>query len=216
MTLRYLLIDHDDTLMDTFDLRAQITALAVETVFGQTIDGAAFLRDSHGHSLQQTGAAFASDAAGVQRFVDTYRAEYYSRNTVGLRVYDGMEATIRTLAERGIPIAVVTSKLGRGARAELEATGLGQWLPVVVGAEDVRQPKPSAEPLLKALAQIGGEPGTTIMVGDTPADVGGARNAGTQCAAALWGTRAPEPLIDAGPDHLLHAPADLLALFDAD
>ena len=44
MAYRCLLIDHDDTMLSTFDLRAKITAVAIAEVFGEEVDGAAYSR----------------------------------------------------------------------------------------------------------------------------------------------------------------------------
>jgi phosphoglycolate phosphatase-like HAD superfamily hydrolase len=51
-----------------------------------------------------------------------------------------------------------------------------------------------------------------IFVGDSPADIWAARNAGVTSVAALWGTIDSELLLDAMPDHTAATPGELLAL----
>jgi pyrophosphatase PpaX len=207
-----LLIDHDDTMLSTFGLRAEVTAAAVKTVFGEDIDGTQFLSQSNGRSLQEMGATFSSDPALVDQFVKTYRAHYYEVNTTGFTIFDGIPELLSAVVNAGLALGVVTSKLGSGARAELEAAKLVQYAGTVVGAEDVTHPKPSPEPLQLALERLGKEPRSAMMVGDTSADILGAKAAGVVGVAALWGTQDREALLAAGPDHIAEHPRDVLVL----
>ena len=85
-----LLIDHDDTLVSTFELRAKVVAGAITKVFGQTVDGEAYMRSTHGKSLALMGQDFSDDPARVQAFIDTYRESYYRENKLGgVNVSDG-------------------------------------------------------------------------------------------------------------------------------
>ena len=208
-----LLIDHDDTLMSTFELRAAMTALAVEEVFGEVIDGVAFLVQSQGAQLEEMARAFTAEEALVDKYVSTYRDHYYAKNTEGLHVFDGVQATLEALVARGVPIGVVTSKLGSGAQAEHKAAGLDHLFPVVIGAEHVTKSKPDAEPLLRALARLDHPTHGTLMVGDTTADILAAQAAGVVSVAALWGAQDKQGLLAAAPDKIAETPHELLALF---
>jgi len=49
---------------------------------------------------------------------------------------------------------------------------------VVITHEDTEKHKPHAEPLEKALAQLGGNKEKAVMIGDSDKDLGAAKNAG--------------------------------------
>jgi phosphoglycolate phosphatase-like HAD superfamily hydrolase len=59
---------------------------------------------------------------------------------------------------------------------------------------------------------LGAAPEDTLVVGDTAADILGARAAGVASAAALWGTRDPGALLALDADYALREPEELIAL----
>ena len=213
MQLRCVLFDHDDTLLPTFDLRARVLREAALEVLGKELDAVAFLTASHGRNLEQmSGDLTDGDDALAARVVTAYRARYYAANRHGLMPYPGIRALLGALRVAGIRVGVVTSKLGSGAREELANTDLARHIEHLTGSEDVRAHKPAPEPLRRAMTALGVSPGETLMVGDTAADILGARAAGTASAAALWGARDREGLLALAPDHALEQPQGVLAL----
>jgi HAD superfamily hydrolase (TIGR01549 family) len=152
------------------------------------------------------------DAEQAAALVAAYRRRYYEENQRGLNPYPGIPGVLATLRERGIRVGVVTSKLGTGSRDELTRTGLMDFMQHLTGAEDVRETKPAAEPLQRAMKALAVRPQETLMVGDTSADILGARAAGTRSGAALWGTRDRQGLLVLEPDHILESPSDIIDL----
>jgi HAD superfamily hydrolase (TIGR01509 family) len=213
MAFSCILLDHDDTLLPTFALRAAVLADAARAVLGRELDAAAFLAASHGRTLEQMSDELTGgDGELAARVVTAYRERYYVANQQPLTPYPGVSDTLAALRERGCRLGVVTSKLGRGAREELERTALLGYMGVLVGADDVRETKPAAEPLHRAMRALGAAPEDTLMVGDTAADILGARAAGVASAAALWGTRDPGALLALDADYALREPEELIAL----
>jgi pyrophosphatase PpaX len=84
---------------------------------------------------------------------------------------------------------------------------------VVVAAEDVTNPKPHPEPVLRALKILGAEPADAIYVGDSVHDMESGRQAGVRTAAALWGPFGRAQLERTEPTHWLEQPAELLGLW---
>jgi pyrophosphatase PpaX len=213
MKLDCVLFDHDDTLLPTFALRARVLQQAAREVLDTDFDAQAFLAAAHGRNLEQmSGDLSAGDDALAAKLVRVYRALYYEANLQGQEPYAGISTLLRQLRERGIRVGVVTSKLATGARNELSKTGLDAYIEHLTGAEDVQRHKPAAEPLLRATTALQVDPARTLMVGDTAADMLGARAAGTFSGAALWGAHDTHALRALDPDHLLECPADVLRL----
>lgn len=213
MALNTVLFDHDDTLLPTFEIRARVLSEAGREILGQILDGAAVLGASNGRNLEQMSDDITGgDGVLAARLVAAYRERYYVANQQGLEPYPGICELLQELRRRGLRVAVVTSKLGTGAREELERTGLAPFIEHVVGAEDVTQHKPAPQPFLTMLEILGESPATAMMVGDTSADVLGARAAGVVSVAALWGARDRRALLDLEPDHAVHTPGEILGL----
>jgi pyrophosphatase PpaX len=85
----------------------------------------------------------------------------------------------------------------------------------VVGADDTDLHKPDPAPVYEALDRllIDASP-AVVFVGDSPADVWAARNAGVRSVGALWGTIDAELLLDALPDHTAKTPGEVLSVFE--
>ena len=147
-----------------------------------------------------------------QRFAAVYRDRYYTLQR-NISPFDGVQPTLEALLEFELPMAVVTSKVAWGATEELSRAGLLHYFQAVVGFDDTDLHKPDPEPIFTALERICiDEPEDVLFVGDSPADICAARNAGCQSVAALWGTLDAELLLDAKPDHAVRSPVEILAL----
>ena len=81
---------------------------------------------------------------------------------------------------------------------------------LIIGADDVVNPKPHPEPVQEALRRLG-EPATgAVYVGDSVHDMESGRAAGVKTAAVLWGPFSRHDLERTMPDYWLEKPADLL------
>jgi phosphoglycolate phosphatase len=69
----------------------------------------------------------------------------------------------------------------------MEHFGLMHHFEVLIGREDVQNPKPHAEPILKALEKLKTENREIWMVGDTKLDLIAAKNANINSIALLSG-----------------------------
>ena len=209
-----LLIDHDDTLVSTFELRAKVVAGAITKYLARPWTARRICVRPMGRA-RADGTDFSDDPARVQAFIDTYRESYYRENKLGgVNVLPGIAETLAELHAAGIEIAVVTSKLGQGASDELEACGLRHFVLGVVGSEHVTHPKPNPEPLEKGFAHLSGDDiSAALMVGDTTADIMGARAAGAVAGAALWGTSDAQSLLASKPDLVLETPRKFVQLW---
>lgn len=99
--------------------------------------------------------------------------------------YQGVDEMLRKLRQRGFVLGVATLKNQTIAHKVLSFHGLESCFDVVVGMDE-------AETMTKARAialcrDKTGEFGRAALVGDTPHDEKGAREAGVDFIAALWG-----------------------------
>ncbi|HEY0706793.1 MAG TPA: HAD family hydrolase [Polyangia bacterium] len=151
----------------------------------------------------------------AEAVAETIRGIYRAEPCVHTRLYDGMEAVLRSLrAPRGDApprrLAVLTNKPGEVMRPLLTALGLDAQLDAAIGDGDGHPKKPDPSALHTLMNRFAVSPARTLMVGDGLPDMAVARAANCPAAAALWGyTNAP--LLEAtSPQFRLAGPRELL------
>lgn len=95
-------------------------------------------------------------------------------------------------AKKFSTLGIVTTKTKRYSMELLEHLGILDYFTVLIGREDVENPKPHPEPILKALSLLNADKERAWMIGDTPMDMISANEAGIKTCAVLcgYGTRA--------------------------
>ncbi|MDF1877500.1 HAD family hydrolase [Sulfurimonas sp. SAG-AH-194-L11] len=122
----------------------------------------------------------------IEKIVLTYK-EYYrviSCEKTEL-LQNAKEAVIlaREIAELGI----VTTKTGKYSQVIMEHFELMDYFEVLIGREHVENPKPHAEPILKALESFDIKGKEIWMIGDTKLDLISAKNAEVNSIGVLCG-----------------------------
>lgn len=204
------LFDLDGTLLDSIELIFSSYRHTALTHRGVAPDDAVWLAGL-GTPLREQLRYLSEDADEIEAMARTYRDFNLANHDRLARPYDGIVDAVRALGRRGA-LGLVTSKLHYGALRGLRVAGLEDAFAVVVGADDVDKPKPDPAPVLVAVEHLGGDPATTVFIGDSPHDMAAGRAAGVHTAAALWGPFPREALEPYGPDIWLRTPDDLLRL----
>ena len=122
----------------------------------------------------------------VWTFVDTYKRHYRKISCEKTQLLDCAREAIEE-ASKFARLGIVTTKTGRYSRELLEYFGVMHYFEVLIGREDVENPKPHPEPIDKALALMACERSTCWMIGDTRLDVEAAKNASIGCVAVTTG-----------------------------
>lgn len=210
--MKALLWDMDDTLLNTLPARMRALAHAYEVCLGESVDPLALWRSHRGGTLEALGARLMGEAG--PKFVKAYRDFYYKLDRRAVP-FEGTEEVLRSCHRAGIPMAVVTSKISYGAIDELEDAGLLQYFAAVVGYDDTEHHKPDPQPIYTAMERLlVDDPEDVAFVGDSPADMFAARNAGCTSIAALWGALDEELTLDASPNHTARTPYDVLRVVE--
>ncbi len=206
-----VLWDLDDTLLNTLPGRMVALAHAYEVMLGEKTDPVALWRSHRGGTLEDLGRRLVGE--DYARFAQVYRDRYFGLAR-DIQPFPGVVAVLEAFAAADVPMAVVTSKIAWGATEELSGTGLLRYFHSVIGFDDTDLHKPDPAPVYEALDRLLVDAHQSVVfVGDSPADVWAARNAGVRSVAALWGTLDAELLLDAMPDHTAKTPGEVLAFF---
>jgi AHBA synthesis associated protein len=125
-------------------------------------------------------------------------------------VYEGVPELLQALRDAGLRTAVATGKAGARARSLLDGVGLLGLFDTVIGSDEVPHAKPAPDVVHLALRRLEVLPTDAVRVGEAVTVIDSAPAAGVAACAALWGEGQPAVLLRAGPEAVLHAPADLL------
>ncbi|WP_186394111.1 phosphoglycolate phosphatase [Stappia sp. TSB10GB4] len=211
--LKALLFDLDGTLVDSVPDIAAATNL---------------LLDSEGHAALEVDEVRRMIGHGIPKLVERALAargrtldaealamlvarmmDFYGDNLTGrTSLLPGAKEVLAEGAASGLGLAVVTNKPEGFSRTILAHFGLDAVVPVVVGGDTCATRKPEPDMLLHAAAQLGAVPATTVMVGDSGADVASARAAGMKVVLVRggYGGVAAE---DLGADLVIDSLSDL-------
>ncbi len=150
--------------------------------------------------FQATGAELHSKA--LQDAVARYLEIYQARLIVDTRPFPGLVDALGRLSGQGCRLGVCTNKPAAPTLGTLRELGLSDYFDAVVAGDtlDVRKPDPA--PLLSALTQLGAEPRSAILIGDSPIDVATARAAGVPVGAVSFGY-SRIPVAELGADRLI-------------
>lgn len=173
--IRAALFDLDGTILNTPPAIAEAMASAVADVTGKTVP-LARIKPLIGRPLAAICAALISQEERdplTLAVVDAYRRRY-RRDIVpnaSRLVFEGVTAGLAAIRAAGVPTAVVTSKDHTAAELILHAAGIHRLFAFIVGANDVRAPKPDPEAGRRALSLLDVDNEHAVMIGDTADDV---------------------------------------------
>jgi len=209
--LSTFLFDLDGTLIDSVELILRSYRHTLRTHRGTVPPDELWLKGL-GTPIRVQLRQWTEDSAEIEAMAATYSVYNTEHHDALVRPYDGIVSVVRRLKNDGKRLGLVTSKVRTGAVRGLKAAGLEPDFDVIVGADDVRNPKPHPEPVLVALGLLGAQPGEAVFIGDSRHDLESGRAAGVKTAAALWGPFDRAHLADLEPDYWLERPEDILAL----
>ncbi|ASS67854.1 MULTISPECIES: pyrophosphatase PpaX [unclassified Paenibacillus] len=119
---------------------------------------------------------------------------------------------LERLKAAGFKLGVVTTKIRMSTEKGLRLTGLLDYMDAIVTLDDVDNPKPHPEPVLRAMEMLGAKPEETMMVGDSTVDIQSALEAGAVPVGVAWSLKGEELLRQYGAAHVLQDMRDLYAL----
>lgn len=122
-------------------------------------------------------------------------AAFRSHAPASLPCYPGVGEALEAV-RRWVPVGLITDGDPHVQRAKLRALGLRDAFDVIVFSDELgrRHRKPSPEPFLRALRELGVEPAHAVHIGDRPAkDVAGARGVGMRAIRVRTGEYRDHP-----------------------
>lgn len=219
MTHTSLLLDLDGTLIDPAPGITASMAYALERL-GLPVPSREDLVRHIGPPLHATFREILSQASPgqtvpqpeVDRAVALYRERYGDTGLFEMSAYEGIAQAVQTLAARGVPLYLATSKAGVFARRIVEHLGLASCFVAMHGAELDGTRSDKGELIAHILSSHGLTAKHCVMVGDRKHDIIGAGRHAMPSAGVLWGYGSREELEQAGAGRILVRPSQLTEL----
>jgi phosphoglycolate phosphatase len=189
---KIILFDLDGTLIDSTEAILESFAVAFQT-FDDEVPEDEAIKAEIGHPLDAMFTTLGVDEAKVWDYVDAYKMHYrqiFCAKTTLLK--DAKKAV--ELAYKNAILGVVTTKTAKYSVELLKHMGLMDYFDVLIGREDVQNPKPNPEPIQKALAKLPSDTDGVWMVGDTCMDMLAASSAKVASVGVICGYGSVESL----------------------
>lgn len=97
-----------------------------------------------------------------------------------------MNDLLRYLKNKGIKLGIVTGKAKRSLDISLNALQMENYFDVLIIGDDVKNPKPHPEGVLKALSLLGVEKSDAMFIGDSDADIYAGLQANVLTIGVQW------------------------------
>ena len=149
-----VLFDLDGTLLDTKELITKSFVYTFEKFRPGYILSDSEVDSFFGPTLKETFSKYSEDEAEIAEMISYYREFNKEKHDEYVKAFPGAKETLKTLKRKGYDIAVVSSKKAEMVSHGLEFTGLLEYVDVIIGEEETKNPKPSPDGINMALEQL--------------------------------------------------------------
>jgi len=183
---KIILFDLDGTLIDSTEAILESFQKAYE-VFGKEVPASDDINSLIGLPLEMMFVKLGVDEAESLDYAKAYKEHYKTIHTEKTVLLPDVREALE-LAENHGRLGVVTTKTSEYSRILLEHFGIMKHFDILIGREDVTNPKPDPEPVERAMNALGYHYGkVTYMIGDTMADIMAAEKADIASIGVLCG-----------------------------
>ena len=147
----------------------------------------------------------ATESAGIYRQRQAEKAEEL------VNLFPGVIEMLEAVKAAGYKTCVVTSRTRETTLYYMNQFGIAHYFDDLVSCDDTTIHKPNPEPALLGLEKVNAKAEESVMVGDSPYDMGCGSNAGTKTVLVEWRAKGnDDKLKDCQVDFVIAKPMDLL------
>ena len=207
--IKAILFDLDGTIIDTNELILTSFDYVLNNYLGLNI-GREEILESFGIPLKDVMNHYAKERA--EELVDEYIRYSLDSHDKYIKSYDHVEKGLIKLKNKGLKVAIVTSKRRGTALRGLNCFDLEKYFDVIITPEDSKKHKPDGEPVLKACEALNVNPEETIMVGDSHNDILCGKNAGSKTCLVNYTALDVEKIKTYKPDFTIDRIEDIIEI----
>ncbi len=180
-----ILFDLDGTLIDSTDAILESFEISFRE-FDFEVPSDEIIKSFIGYPLEIMYEQMGVKKRDVKSIIASYKKYYRQISREKTLLLPNAKEALQE-AKGFATLGVVTTKTKRYSLELLEHMDILRYFKVVVGREDVQNPKPHPEPILKAIMLLNANKEKTWMIGDTKMDIASARDAKIQYCGVLCG-----------------------------
>lgn len=209
--MRLLAFDFDGTLANTEKVIFQTLGQTLQQL-GQKIPPASILKAHIGLPLAKIFelACPSCTPLMIEQAVKIYRKRFPENCKTGVELYPGVRATLKSLREAGLILAITSSREKNSLLSLVNQLGIGEYFALIAGEQDVPRHKPEPDIARYALAQTGVDASEAMFIGDTIFDIAAGNGAGMKTCGATYGNHSEAELREAGADYIIRSFPELL------
>ena len=211
--IQCVLFDLDGTLADTApDLAGALNKMRADRgLEPMPLEPLRRMASSGARGLVGVGFGLKPGDAAYEEHKTEFLNNYESALYVHSRLFDGIEALLAGLEQRGLSWGVVTNKASRFTTPLSNLIGFTGRAACVVSGDTTPHAKPHPAPLLHAAQVCKVDPAACVYVGDDLRDIQAGRAAGMKTLAVTWGYMGDgEPVHEWGADAVIATPPEVL------
>lgn len=167
-------------------------------------NGARYLMDK---SIRAVGD---TEGKRLDEAMEVYGRIFDANCTYHVTPYDGIVEMLGALKERGIHLAVLSNKPHRQTVKVVEEIFGEDVFDYASGQQEGIARKPEPDGVYHIMEKLGVSKEECLYVGDSEVDIATGHNAGVKTVGVLWGFRTEEDLVNAGAEHMIRKPEELL------
>ncbi|WP_346888410.1 pyrophosphatase PpaX [Clostridium sp. UBA1056] len=207
--IKAILFDLDGTIIDTNELILTSFDYVLNNYLGLNI-GREEILESFGVPLKDVMNHYEKERA--EELVNEYIRYSLDSHDKYIKSYDHVEEGLIKLKNKGLKVAIVTSKRRGTALRGLNCFDLEKYFDVIITPEDSKKHKPDGEPVLKACEALNVNPEETIMVGDSHNDILCGKNAGSKTCLVNYTALDIEKIKTYKPDFTIDRIEDIIEI----
>jgi len=182
MKYKYLLFDLDGTLVDTYDA---VLGAIQDTLRHHQLPPVERFAHSKGYKDIYKSYMHLVDRAVLRKTHLDMQKNHFHKNTL----FPAVQHTLQNLKEKGVRMGLITSGNKPKVMHVITMLEIKDYFEYIVTEHDVENTKPHPEPFEKIFAGMGlghTDKLHTLMIGDTEADIVGARDFGIDSVAVTY------------------------------
>lgn len=204
---RGIVFDFDGVIINSFELQKYALQESYREVVGEGTPNIDLFFSYSGDSLSNIFRymGFPSEMVDIYNQVSTKHIEQ-------IKIYPGIVDLLKNLHDIGIVCGLCTGKNRKRTLQIIDYFKLNSFFEEIVCSDDVQNPKPDPESLLKIVDSMNFDLDQVIMVGDAPNDIVCAKRCGVQSIGVTWGEVPAEILVREHPTYIANSVDELQQL----
>lgn len=204
MMIKNIIFDFDGTLVDTAPV-ILATMFATFKELDLPAPSREECKSTIGLRLHEIPSKLFPNRAGLgEIYTKTYQRLFKTYNTPGAIIaFEGVPETLTELKDSGYNLAIASSRHRFSLEEIVNSLKMSTLFDMIIGGDNVKNGKPSPEPVLTISNLMGWQANETLVVGDADVDILMGKSAGCKTTGVTYGNGTIYELQNVGADYII-------------